>query len=104
MASKRHSRRRTIPYDLGNPTNWTAAQLRKEISKLGVNLTTSIPKTALIQIYTQLYTASSSTVSQGQSNQFGIKNQPSYDFLKTSIEPCTPPMQGNPIQGPVCLS
>ena len=68
MASKRHSRRRTIPYDLGNPTNWTAAQLRKEISKLGVNLTTSIPKTALIQIYTQLYTASSSTVSQGQSN------------------------------------
>ena len=68
MASKRHSRRRTIPYDLGNPTNWTAAQLRKEISKLGVNLTNSIPKTALIQIYTQLYTASSSTVSQGQSN------------------------------------
>ena len=68
MASKRHSRRRTIPYDLGNPTNWTAAQLRKEISKLGVNLTTSVPKTALIQIYTQLYTASSSTVSQGQSN------------------------------------
>ena len=68
MASKRHSRRRTIPYDLGNPTNWTAAQLRKEISKLGVNLTTSVPKTALIQIYTHLYTASSSTVSQGQSN------------------------------------
>ena len=45
MATRRHSRRRTMPYDLDNPNNWMATQLRQEISKLGVNLTASVPKT-----------------------------------------------------------
>ena len=51
MASKKT---RNKPYDLNNPANWTAAQLRSELAQLGLNLTGSVPKTVLKQIYEQM--------------------------------------------------
>ena len=43
-----------MPYDLNNPANWTAAQLRAELAQKGLNLTGSVPKTVLKQIYEQM--------------------------------------------------
>ena len=42
------------PYDLNNPLNWTVAKLKNEIKKLGMKLTTSVSKSALLQIYNQV--------------------------------------------------
>ena len=52
MASR--TRTRSMPYDLNNPANWTAAQLRAELAQKGLNLTGSVPKTVLKQIYEQM--------------------------------------------------
>lgn len=68
MAARRSSRKRSVPYDLNNPINWTAAQLRQEIAKLGINLNTTIPKSALVQIYTQLSSTGMTSQLQEQSN------------------------------------
>ena len=51
MASKKT---RNKSYDLNNPANWTAAQLRSELAQLGLNLSGSVPKTVLKQIYEQM--------------------------------------------------
>ena len=48
------SKHRHQPYDLNNPMNWTVAKLKNEIEKLGVKLTTSVSKSALLQIYNQV--------------------------------------------------
>ena len=47
--SKRHQ-----PYDLNNPLNWTVGKLKNEIAKKGMNITSTISKAALLQIYNQL--------------------------------------------------
>ena len=55
MLHQWHQRKqRNMPYDLNNPANWTAAQLRSELAQLGLNLTGSVPKTILKQIYEQM--------------------------------------------------
>lgn len=69
MAARRSSRKRSMPYHLNNPNNWTAAQLRQEIAKFGVNLISNISKSALIQIFTQLSSTGISSHSQEQSNK-----------------------------------
>lgn len=56
--------RRHQPYDLNNPINWTSNKLKIEIEQLGVKLTASVSKSALLQIYRQL----SANDSQGSRN------------------------------------
>ena len=51
MASRKSRKK---PYDTDNPSNWTAAQLRSELDKLGLHLNSSVPRTALKQIYDQI--------------------------------------------------
>ena len=51
MASRKT---RNKQYDLNYPENWTAAQLWAELAQLGLNLTGSVPKTVLKQIYEQM--------------------------------------------------
>ena len=46
--------RRPQPYDLDNLANWTANKLKNELETLGFKLGSTIPKSALIQIYQQL--------------------------------------------------
>lgn len=53
MASRSRTRR-SQPYDLDNPANWSAAQLRSELLKKGYTFTSSVPKSALKQIYDQI--------------------------------------------------
>ena len=45
------TRRGPQPYDLDNPANWTANKLKNELETLGFKLSSTIPKSALIQIY-----------------------------------------------------
>ena len=46
--------RRHQPYDLENPGNWTVNKLKMEIEKIGMKLTSNVPKSTLLQIYNQL--------------------------------------------------
>ena len=46
--------RRKQPYDLDNPANWTVKKLKNELEALGVKLTSTMPKSSLIELYQQL--------------------------------------------------
>ena len=47
--SKRH-----LPYDMGNPANWTVSKLKTEIENRGMKITSNVSKNALLQIFKQL--------------------------------------------------
>ena len=52
MSSRRS--RRHQPYNLDDPANWTVNKLKTELEILGIKLTSTLPKSALIQLYQQL--------------------------------------------------
>ena len=65
--------KRVVPYDLNLLNNWTVAKLKREITSLGLNLTSrTIPKSALIQIYGQMLTTKSSEHSGTDDNSVPI--------------------------------
>ena len=51
MPSKR---KRSQPYNLDNPANWTNTKLKQELEGLGIKLTAAISKSALLQVYHQV--------------------------------------------------
>ena len=61
MASRRL---RNQLYDLNNPANWTAAQLRVELSQRGFNFTSTVPKSVLKQVYEQTLNSSNNATSE----------------------------------------
>lgn len=66
MASRGRTSKRAQPYDSNRSANWTSAQLKKELSNLGIKLSSSsIPKAALREMYDQTR-ALKNTVQQGQ--------------------------------------
>ena len=52
MPSRRS--RRHLPYNLDDPANWTVNKLKTELEVLGIKLTSTMPKSSLIQLYQQL--------------------------------------------------
>ena len=45
--------RRSQPYDFDNPANWTVKTLNNQLEALGVKLTSTMPKSSLIELYQQ---------------------------------------------------
>ena len=73
--------KRVVPYDMNLPNNCTVAKLKREITSLGLNLTSkTIPKSALIQIYEQMLTTKNS-------EQAGTDDNSVPNILETDTNP-----------------
>ena len=85
IASQSRKTKRKQPYDLNNPANWTAAQLRAELEKLRYKLTlTSIPKSALKQIYEQVISHEKSVVGDQRHNNVGLDAREQLEINESS--------------------